>query len=91
MGTKMTNSHRFIRKPLVIAMGTLFSTLPLQTFAEQIIEPEKVQVWGTQINSTSSLFDEDIELKQSDHLSDLLRDEPGRIEGRVQRAGRRRR
>ncbi|WP_435236035.1 TonB-dependent receptor domain-containing protein [Psychromonas sp. PT13] len=73
----MTNSHRFIRKPLVIAMGTLFSTLPLQTFAEQTIEPEKVQVWGTQINSTSSLFDEDIELKQSDHLSDLLRDEPG--------------
>ena len=73
----MTNSHRFIRKPLVIAMGTLFSTLPLHISAEETVEPEKVQVWGTQINSTSSLFDEDIELKQADHLSDLLRDEAG--------------
>lgn len=73
----MTNSHRFIRKPLVIAMGTLFSTLPLHLSAEETVEPEKVQVWGTQINSTSSLFDEDIELKQADHLSDLLRDEAG--------------
>jgi len=39
---------------------------------------EVVQVWGTQVNSSSEFVrEEDIELKQADHLSDLLRDLPG--------------
>ncbi|WOT04395.1 TonB-dependent receptor domain-containing protein [Shewanella youngdeokensis] len=39
-------------------------------------DAEVVQVWGTAISS-SSILTSDIELKQADHLSDLLRDQPG--------------
>lgn len=37
-----------------------------------------IEVWGTRVQSTSLYVgEEDIELKQADHLSDLLRDIPG--------------
>ena len=39
---------------------------------------ETMEVWGTQIDSTSvSLGEDKISVKQADHLSDLLRDIPG--------------
>lgn len=39
---------------------------------------EETVVWGTKINSSSVLLgDDQIAIKQSDHLSDLLRDIPG--------------
>lgn len=42
------------------------------------IEMAPVQVWGTQVfNSSNAIDKEDIEIKQADHLSDLLRDAPG--------------
>ena len=38
---------------------------------------ETIQVWGTTISNDSSLLQDDIEQKQADHLSDLLRDQAG--------------
>ena len=39
---------------------------------------EKIEVWGTKVKSSSVYIDEDnIESKQVDHLSDLLRSIPG--------------
>jgi hemoglobin/transferrin/lactoferrin receptor protein len=59
--------------PLVVAIG-----MATQTMAADISEGQAVQVWGTAVkNSSFSLNDADIALKQADHLSDLLRDQPG--------------
>ena len=44
---------------------------------DQVVENKSVQVWGTQISNASSLLSDEIEFKQADHLSDLLRDQPG--------------
>lgn len=59
--------------PLVLAIG-----MASQAWAEsQPVEGAKLQVWGTQINNASTLLSDDIEIKQADHLSDLLRDQAG--------------
>ncbi|MCV6636148.1 TonB-dependent receptor [Candidatus Albibeggiatoa sp. nov. NOAA] len=55
----------------------------LALFNVHAAEPETnelatVQVWGTQVKSSSEFIDDtDIEVRQADHLSDLLRDLPG--------------
>lgn len=62
--------YNFKKIPLVVAIS-LASTI---AFAEQ----QPLEIWSTAINSSSiALDDEDIESKQADHLSDLLRDIPG--------------
>ncbi|MGB0733683.1 MAG: TonB-dependent receptor domain-containing protein [Pontibacterium sp.] len=61
------------RLPLVLAVALATQAMA----AEEVVDSGTVQVWGTEISSDSSLLDEDIELKQADHLSDLLRDQPG--------------
>lgn len=59
--------------PIVLAIG-----MASQAWAEsQPVEGAKLQVWGTQINNASTLLSDDIEIKQADHLSDLLRDQAG--------------
>lgn len=59
--------------PLVLAVG-----IATQTWAnDQVAENKSVQIWGTQISNASSLLSDEIEFKQADHLSDLLRDQPG--------------
>jgi hemoglobin/transferrin/lactoferrin receptor protein len=59
--------------PLVLAIG-----MATQVWAnDAVVENETLQVWGTEISSSSSLLSDEIELKQADHLSDLLRDQPG--------------
>lgn len=71
----LTMKTRFWIKPLplVIAVG-----MATQAMAADVAETQKVQVWGTAVtNSSISLGDDDIALKQADHLSDLLRDQPG--------------
>lgn len=59
--------------PLVLAVG-----IATQTWAnDQVAENKSVQIWGTQISNASSLLSDEIEFKQADHLSDLLRAQPG--------------
>ncbi|MCP4595290.1 TonB-dependent receptor [Neptuniibacter sp.] len=59
--------------PLVLAVG-----MATQAWAnDAVVENEALQVWGTEISSASSMLSDDIALKQADHLSDLLRDQPG--------------
>lgn len=49
-----------------------------QVFAEMESNLEEVVVWGTSVSSNSEyLGDQDMSLKQADHMSDLLRDIPG--------------
>ncbi|MGX9459721.1 TonB-dependent receptor domain-containing protein [Shewanella sp. A14] len=67
----------FTPNPLAVLICAACTLPMVATAAEQVAsQTELVQVWGTAINS-SSLLTEDIELKQADHLSDLLRDQPG--------------
>lgn len=63
-------------KKLPLALAISVALQP--AFAEEPIDAGTVQVWGTQI-TTSSVFlnEQDIETKQADHLSDLLREVPG--------------
>ncbi|WP_415900885.1 TonB-dependent receptor domain-containing protein [Neptuniibacter sp. QD48_11] len=59
--------------PLVLAIG-----IATQTWADSsAVEGQKVQVWGTQISNASTMLSDDIEIKQADHLSDLLRNQAG--------------
>lgn len=53
--------------------------LSSHAFAEQGSEAdEQMIVWGTQVSSSSEyLGDQDISLRQADHMSDLLRSIPG--------------
>ncbi|WP_282166470.1 TonB-dependent receptor domain-containing protein [Shewanella japonica] len=76
----------FSRTPLAIVISSLVTTLSFSAIADDaqnipIAEApdniEKVQVWGTTITNNSALISEDIEKKQADHLSDLLRDQAG--------------
>ncbi|GAB3019567.1 TonB-dependent receptor domain-containing protein [Bowmanella dokdonensis] len=61
-------------KPLPLAISLLFTSTAL--LADDGIE--HLQVWGTQVKSSSVYVGEqDIAAKQVDHLSDLLRDIPG--------------
>ncbi|UJJ32214.1 TonB-dependent siderophore receptor [Halopseudomonas maritima] len=66
--------------PLSLAVAVAFS--PALTAAEEDNSDElalpTMQVWGTEVSSSSEfLADQDISVKQADHLSDLLRDLPG--------------
>jgi hemoglobin/transferrin/lactoferrin receptor protein len=85
----MSLYHRFAINPLALVIS---STLAFSSnvFAEdanakntnddkahQPTTDETLQVWGTTISSSTSMLSDDIELKQADHLSDLLRDQPG--------------
>lgn len=81
----MLHSHLFTPKPLALLVAVACS-LPMATIAEDLSaneteavanETEVVEVWGTAITNSSSLLTSDIESKQADHLSDLLRDQPG--------------
>ena len=76
---KMKKSIPFKRMPLTIIVSSLLSTsvFSAQTEPEQVTVYDTVEVWGTQINNDSSLLTGDIESKQADHVSDLLRDQPG--------------
>ena len=70
----------FILKPLTIAISSLLATVAVNAHADeakQTSQPEVIKVWATQINNDSSLLSDDIDAKQADHLSDLLRDQPG--------------
>ena len=70
----------FILKPLTIAISSLLATVAVNAYADeakQTTQPEVIKVWATQINNDSSLLSDDIDAKQADHLSDLLRDQPG--------------
>jgi hemoglobin/transferrin/lactoferrin receptor protein len=49
-----------------------------QTMADETQVMDELVVWGTSVSSSSEyLGDQDISLKQADHMSDLLRDLPG--------------
>lgn len=65
--------------PLSLAVALAF-TPTLQAAEEtapSLVLPG-LKVWGTQVSSSSEfLSDQDIAVKQADHLSDLLRDIPG--------------
>lgn len=59
--------------PLVLAVS-----LATQSWAADLSQGETVQIWGTAVNNSSLMLDDaDIALKQADHLSDLLRAQPG--------------
>ncbi|WP_083704762.1 TonB-dependent receptor domain-containing protein [Motiliproteus sp. MSK22-1] len=63
----------FKQFPLALAIS-----MANQVWATEVSEGEPVQIWGTAVNNSSLMLDDaDIELKQADHLSDLLRDQPG--------------
>lgn len=73
----MSNVSSFARTPLAVVIGAVCSDLSFSVLAEDVNEQETVQVWGTEISSSTSLLSKDIEIKQADHMSDLLRDQPG--------------
>ena len=76
----MNISSSFIRTPLAVVIGALCSSIAFSSHAQSADTDtdETVQVWGTKIaNSSGSLLANDIEMKQGDHLSDLLRDQAG--------------
>lgn len=56
----------------------VLASASVSVWANEAAETEHIQVWGTQVHS-SSVFMDDIEIaaKQPDHLSDLLRNIPG--------------
>lgn len=73
----MNTSSIFVRKPIAVVVSALCSSIAFCSHAQTTNADETVQVWGTQISSETSLLSNDIETKQADHLSDLLRDQPG--------------
>ncbi|WVM88122.1 TonB-dependent receptor [Halopseudomonas pachastrellae] len=66
--------------PLSLAVAVAFSPVLMAAdddSSDELALPT-MQVWGTQVSSSSEfLSDQDISIKQADHLSDLLRDIPG--------------
>lgn len=78
----MPKATPFALKPTAVVISAIFSSLTFNAVAadeqSEVSEaPETLQVWGTEISNSSSMLNEDIEMKQADHLSDLLRDQPG--------------
>jgi len=70
----MSSNSPLKKLPLSAAIAILAST----AVAEETQQQETLEVWGTQVSSSSMyLGDEDIAFKQADHLSDLLRGIPG--------------
>jgi len=76
-GRVMLESQLFKRKPLAILICAACA-LPAVSFAadETPENVEVMEVWGTEVSS-NALLGSDIEMKQADHLSDLLRDQAG--------------
>jgi len=73
----MKNILPFNKKSLAIVVGTFCTSISVATLADESpTAPETIQVWGTSITNDSLLQDE-IERKQANHLSDLLRDQAG--------------
>ncbi|MCL1046404.1 TonB-dependent receptor [Shewanella electrodiphila] len=81
-----TPNIAFVRSPIAIVITSLLATLSFSaiaddahnaTISEAPDNVDKIQVWGTTITNNSALISEDIEKKQADHLSDLLRDQAG--------------
>ncbi len=73
---------KWITKRLIFTACILFlggAALAQDEESEMTEEPqvlETMEVWGTQISSSSvSLGEDQISVKQADHLGDLLRDE----------------
>lgn len=72
-----------MNKKLSWIVSAMLIAMPIATMAEQAIEEKQVnidsvKVWGTSVSSSSVYLDKgDINIKQADHLSDLLRSVPG--------------
>jgi len=61
-----------------VCVAVLLAISSQQLIAEEAQEFDQLVVWGTSVSSDSEyLGDQDISLKQADHMSDLLRDLPG--------------
>lgn len=64
-----------------LGLAVAFAVNPALHAAESTSEARELptaEVWGTKVSSSSEfLSDQDISIKQADHLSDLLRDIPG--------------
>jgi len=64
-----------VRNKVCVAVLLGLST---QVIADDTQVMDEIVVWGTSVSSSSeNLGDQDISLKQADHMSDLLRDIPG--------------
>ncbi|WP_413283267.1 TonB-dependent siderophore receptor [Vibrio sp. MA40-2] len=71
----MRTSNKLAYNKLYLAVALVLSG---QSFANETESQEEMTVWGTQVSSSSEyLGDQDMSLKQADHMSDLLRDIPG--------------
>jgi len=73
-------TKRFTKR--AIAVAVVAALVPHTTIAQEqsdkTAEVEKIVVWGTTVNASSThLIGEDIASKQADHISDLLRTIPG--------------
>lgn len=67
----------FNKNSLAIVVTTFCTSISVSALADETPSaPETIQVWGTSITNDSLLQDE-IERKQANHLSDLLRDQAG--------------
>ncbi|WP_019961767.1 TonB-dependent receptor domain-containing protein [Woodsholea maritima] len=63
---------------VLLSGSAVCAVMAAPAFAQSNEAPDIIEVWGTQIQSSSLYMgEEEIGLKQADHLSDLLRDIPG--------------
>ncbi|MDD2641261.1 MAG: TonB-dependent receptor plug domain-containing protein, partial [Arcobacteraceae bacterium] len=66
------------KNKIVLSTITIFALLNLNLQAQETTQLETVDLWSTEVVSSSlNLGENSIETKQADHLSDLLRDLPG--------------
>ena len=73
----MINMLPFNKKSLPLIVSTLCASMSFASLAEQTPNTsETIEVWGTTITN-NSLLQDDIERKQANHLSVLLRDQAG--------------
>lgn len=75
--TKNNVNHGTAHKRSPVAtLVTLLCTATTSTYAETALD--EVEVWGTEVKTSSlNLGSETIQIKQADHISDLLRTLPG--------------
>lgn len=73
------HTPRMIKTPLALAMIAASSVSVSTAFAQDSGELlETTEVWGTKVRASSVFMNrENIEMKQADHISDLLRTIPG--------------
>lgn len=69
----------FRGSPLSLSIAAVLASSPVVAqVGGEATELQPLQVWGAKVTSSSEyLGDQDIALKQADHMSDLLRDIPG--------------